>query len=84
LLEPQFLIYDRVPSYWSGTPPSYHTVDRWNIYSCLESSINLDYIWIFCVFFLILILIWKFRMKIYFLKTDSYFVKSYFVKRDRR
>jgi hypothetical protein len=64
LLEPQLLTYDRVPSY--------HTVDRWYIYSCLENSINLDYIWIFSLCFLILILFWKFRMKIYFIYLFIY------------
>jgi hypothetical protein len=85
LFAPQFPSYNRVPSYWSGTPPSYwsgtpptyHTVDRLNINSCLENSINLDYIWIIFLCFLILMLF--FIIRIYVLKT-----KSYFIKRDRR
>lgn len=44
--------YDRVPTFYSGNPPSYRTgtlpsyqsVDRFYINSCLENSINLDYI----------------------------------------
>jgi hypothetical protein len=47
---------DRVPSYFSGNPPSYQTIDRSYIHSSLEN--NLDYIlWIilFCVFVLIII-----------------------------
>jgi hypothetical protein len=79
LLEPQFQInvYERVPSYWSGTPPSYQTIDRWNINSCLENSINLDYIWIILVLSVIFILIWKYWFK----KSKTY---SYYIKRDRR
>lgn len=49
--------YGRVPSYWSGSPPSYQTVDRSYINSSLENSINLDFIfWIilFCVFLLVI------------------------------
>jgi len=59
LLEPQFEInldFSRVPSY--------HTIDRWNINCCLENSINLDYIWIILICFLILILIWKYIFKL--------------------
>lgn len=49
--------YGRLPSYWSGTPPSYHTLDRWYISSWSENSINLDfwiYLMLFCVFLLII------------------------------
>lgn len=39
--------YGRIPSYWSGNPPSYQTVDRVN---CpLEDYINLDYILIWFI-----------------------------------
>ena len=72
LLEPQFPIYERFPNYipysgrvpsqWSGIPPSYQIIDRWYINSCLENSINLDY-FIILLFFLILILIFKLRYK---------------------
>jgi hypothetical protein len=70
-------IYDRVsdsvrvPSYWTGNPPpsyqsgtipSYQTVDRLNINSPLENSINLDYILIVFILVLFLILIWKLRI----------------------
>lgn len=51
--------YDRVPSYQSGTLPSYHSVDRGFINSCLENSINLDFfIWLI-LFFILVILIRK-------------------------
>jgi len=69
LFAPQFPSYNRVPSYWSGTPPTYHTVDRLNINSCLENSINLDYIWIILLCFLILMLF--FIIRIYVLKTKT-------------
>jgi hypothetical protein len=70
LLEPQFPIYERiinyasdygrVPSYWSGTPPSYQTIDRLNINSCLENSINPDFIlWLIFVLILIIIIIFR-------------------------
>jgi len=68
LLEPQFITYDRLPSYHTVDHNdwlNYYTQDRWYIHSCLENSINLDYIWIFSMCFLILILILKFRMRIY-------------------
>ena len=52
--------YGRVPS----MPPSYHTVDRWNINSCLENSINLEFILIIFILCFFLILIWKLRIKI--------------------
>lgn len=46
-----------LPSYWSGTPPSYQTTDRININCCLENSINLDFILLLLILFFILILI---------------------------
>jgi hypothetical protein len=72
LFEPQFPIYERIsnyvyferaPSYQSGTLPSYHTVDRLNINSSLENSINLDYILIILIILCFLILILKLRIK---------------------
>ncbi len=36
--------YGRVPSYRTGTPPIYQSVDRLNINCCLENNINLFYI----------------------------------------
>jgi hypothetical protein len=56
--------YGRIPSYWSGNPPSYRTVDIINcpledyINSPLEDYINLDYILILilsCFLFLLII-----------------------------
>jgi hypothetical protein len=44
LSNPQYINYDRVHSYYSGNPPSYHTNDRFFINSYFEDSINLDYI----------------------------------------
>jgi len=68
LLQPQFQTYERLPSYHTvDVLPSYYLADRWYIYSCLENNINLDYISIFSLCFLILILILKFRMRIYFI-----------------
>jgi hypothetical protein len=46
LSNPQYINYDRVHSYYSGNPPSYHTNDRFFINSCLENEniINSDFI----------------------------------------
>jgi len=56
LLQPQQIYYyDRVPS----MPPSYHTVDRWNINSCLENAINLEFISWLILFFMLMLLIRK-------------------------
>lgn len=66
--------YGRVPSYFSGgNPPSYYSyqpIDRWNINSSLEDSINPDYIlisFILGVLFIILV-------KYYILNTNSHMV----------
>ena len=55
--------YERVAS----MPPSYHTVDRWYISSWSEYAINLEYILIIFVCFLILIII----LKLKFSNTNS-------------
>lgn len=60
LLEPQF---DTNLDYWRV--PSYHTIDRWNINCCLENSINLDYIWIIFLCFLILMLFFIIRKYVF-------------------
>src|SRR6266436_91715 len=46
--------YGRVPSYRTGTPPIYQSVDRLNINCCLENNINLYFnsIYFRCSFFL--------------------------------
>lgn len=49
--------YERVPSFSSGNPPSYHTIDRWYINSYLENNINLDFIlWLILFFILVFII----------------------------
>jgi len=56
LLEPEFQTnyYDRVPSYRSGTLPSYQSID---INCCLENSINLDFIlWLMLVLTIIILI----------------------------
>lgn len=60
-----YVSYERAPSYWSGSPPSYQTVDRWNINSCLENSINLEFILWLILFFMLIVLIRK-LLVIYF------------------
>jgi hypothetical protein len=62
LLEPQQIYYyDRVHI----MPPSYHTVDRFNINSCLENAINLEFILWLILFFMLILLIRK-LLVIYF------------------
>jgi hypothetical protein len=77
LLEPQFPIYERIsypptyytgpnpPFYQSGTLPYYQSVDGININSCLENSINLDFILIIIAFLVLTIL------GVYYLNTPS-------------
>jgi len=57
-----FVHNERVHSFLSSNPPSYHTMDRWNINSCLENSINLDFIpWlIFLSILIAFIIIFKY------------------------
>ena len=50
-------IYERAPSYWSGTPPSYQTTDRLYINSCLENSIYPDLIFWLILFGVLVIII---------------------------
>ena len=57
--------YGRVPSYRTGTPPIYQSVDRFNIDCCLENSINLDFILIIIAFLVLTIL------GVYYLNTPS-------------
>jgi hypothetical protein len=53
--------YGRIPSQWSGTPPSYQTVDRGYINSCLENEniINSDFIFVIFMFMFFLKIFWK-------------------------
>jgi hypothetical protein len=69
LSNPQYINYDRVHSYYSGNPPSYHTNDRFFINSCLENEniINSDFI-IFIFMFMFFTII--------FLKMNSLYVMS--------
>jgi len=57
LLTPQFPTHHRVHSYWSSTPPSYHTTDGLNINSCLENAINLDFILWLILFFIFIFIV---------------------------
>lgn len=62
LLQSPAPIYDRVPSYFSsGNPPSFQTVDRWYINSCLENEniINSDFIIFIFMFFMFFLVIFK-------------------------
>jgi|SRR6266550_1212255 len=60
LLQSPAPIYDRVPSYFSsGNPPSYQTVDRFYINSSFEDNINLDFIWIILLVFIIVMILFN-------------------------
>lgn len=62
LLQSPPRIYDRVGSYWSGwssNPPSYQTVDRFYINSSFEDNINLDFIWIILLVFIIVMILFN-------------------------
>jgi hypothetical protein len=64
LLQSPPRIYERVSSYWSGNPPSYHTVDRFYINSSFEDNINLDFVLIILlVLMFFIILFWKLIIK---------------------
>lgn len=79
--------YGRVQSYWSGTPPSYQTVDRGYINCCLENNIDLfDIIiaFILGVLFFFLVNYCILKLSKINSKTEFYFTDSYFTKRDRR
>jgi len=84
--------YQRPPTYWSETLPSYQT-DNFYINSCLENSINIDFIliiFIISVFILFLIIrIKKINLFYCFIKSFIWYApltKTYssFIKRDRR
>jgi hypothetical protein len=71
LIGSQYPIYERisdygtVPSYRTGTPPSYQNVDYWTINSSLENAINLEFILWLILFFMLIVLIRK-LLVIYF------------------
>jgi len=74
------------PSYWSGNPPSffsgntipsYQTIDRTYINSCLENNINLDYFFLF-ILLIVILLNRKIIMK-FFIKNSLIIIK-YFIK----
>lgn len=63
--------YGRIPSYWSGTPPSYHTMDRLNINCCLEKNINQYFNEILWLIFLSIIIAFIIYFIIYFKQTKT-------------
>jgi hypothetical protein len=68
LLEPipfPWDIYGKAPSYRTGTPPLYQSMERININSCLENAINLDYILWLLLFFMLTLLIRKLFQKLF-------------------
>ena len=58
----QWHIYQRPPTYNSGTLPYYQSTDILNINSCLENSINIDFIFIIFIIS-VFILFLKIRIK---------------------
>jgi hypothetical protein len=71
LSNPRYINYDRVHSYYSGNPPSYHTNDRFFINSCLENEniINSDFIILIFMFMVFMIIFLKMN-SLYFISLS--------------